>query len=48
MLVAAADADNSTNRTIGHNRILWGAQLNTGATARTYYATTNVAHTGNG
>ena len=44
----AADADNSTNRTVGQNRIIWGAQLNTGATAQPYYATTNVARTGDG
>jgi hypothetical protein len=44
----AADADNSTNRTIGQNRIIWGAQLNTGATAQPYYATTNVVRTGDG
>jgi hypothetical protein len=41
----AADADNSTSRTIGQNRIIWGAQLNTGATAQPYYATTNVVRT---
>lgn len=44
----AADADNSISRTIGQNRIIWGAQLNTGATAQPYYATTNVARTGDG
>jgi hypothetical protein len=44
----AADADNSTGRIIGDNRIIWGAQLNTGATAQPYYATTNVVRTGNG
>jgi hypothetical protein len=44
----SADADNSTNRTIGQNRIIWGAQLNTGATAQPYYATTNVVRTGDG
>ena len=43
-----ADADNSISRTIGQNRIIWGAQLNTGATAQPYYATTNVARTGDG
>jgi hypothetical protein len=41
----AADADNTTSRTIGQNRIIWGAQLNTGATAQPYYATTNVVRT---
>jgi hypothetical protein len=48
MLNTAADADNSTNRTVGHNRILWGAQLNTGATAQPYFATTSVVRTGDG
>jgi hypothetical protein len=46
--VQAADTDNTTSRTIGQNRIIWGAQLNTGATAQPYYATTNVVNTGNG
>jgi hypothetical protein len=41
----STDADNSTSRTIGQNRIIWGAQLNTGATAQPYYATTNVVRT---
>jgi hypothetical protein len=48
VLNAAADADNTTSRTIGQNRIIWGAQLNTGATAQPYYATTNVVRTGDG
>jgi hypothetical protein len=44
----AADADNSTNRTVGQNRIIWGAQLNTGATAQTYQQTVATANTANG
>jgi hypothetical protein len=44
----AADADNSISRTIGQNRIIWGAQLNTGATAQTYQQTVATANTGSG
>jgi hypothetical protein len=44
----AADADNSISRTIGQNRIIWGAQLNTGTTAQTYQQTVATANTANG
>jgi hypothetical protein len=44
----ATDADNSTSRTIGQNRIIWGAQLNTGTTAQTYQQTVATANTANG
>lgn len=46
-LLANADADNNTTRTTGHNRIIWGAQLNTGY-VRPYSQTTTPAKTGNG
>jgi hypothetical protein len=44
----ATAADNSTSRTIGQNRIIWGAQLNTGTTAQTYQQTVATANTANG
>ena len=38
-LIVNASANNSTIRVTGDNRILWGAQINQGATAQTYSPT---------
>ena len=46
-LIVNASNDGSTIRTIGHNRILWGAQLNQGA-LQPYQQTVATANQGNG
>jgi hypothetical protein len=48
VLITNADLDNSTIRTIGHNRLMWGAQLHTGSALQPYSATTTTARDGNG
>ena len=47
-LIANASSNGDTVRVVGHNRILWGAQLNQGATAQTYQQTVATANTANG
>jgi hypothetical protein len=43
VVIANADGDNNANRTIGHNRYMWGAQASTGAAIQPYQQTVATA-----